>query len=198
MHELVKYILTPTGLEALLIRLEQRLYPETIPVLASYWLKTVCARGNSRRWWKELHDSLKKALREQPLNGPSRAALIDIEEWIAQSGVLDRETHGAPPPRLEPFRPNPRPEWLAPYMARLLNEWLSAEVARLLVGETVADESDLDLPVLATGRALERLLVRERLSPQTLELLLQPELLSPRYIYPADAEMLRDVVLFLS
>ena len=29
-------------LQALLARMRQRLYPETIPALASFWLKTVC------------------------------------------------------------------------------------------------------------------------------------------------------------
>jgi hypothetical protein len=47
------------------------------------------------------------------------------------------------------------------------------------------------------GRALEGLLVRERLSPRALEMLLQPQLFSPRYVYPADAEISQDVILFL-
>ena len=36
-------VLPETEVEALLARMRQRLYPETIPVLASYWLKTVYA-----------------------------------------------------------------------------------------------------------------------------------------------------------
>jgi hypothetical protein len=185
-------------LEALLARMRERLYPETIPVLASYWLKTVYASGHKLTWWKDLHEQLKEALREQPLNAPSREALIEIQAEIRQSVLLTGKPPEALPPRLQPFRANLRPEWLAPYTGRLLNEWLSAEVARLLIDESeCAMPQDGGIPILAVGRALERLLVRERLSPGTLEMLLQPELLSPLYVYPADAEILRDVVLAL-
>ena len=52
-------------LEALLARMHQRLYPETIPVLASYWLKTVYASGYELRWWQELNGLLKRSLGEQ-------------------------------------------------------------------------------------------------------------------------------------
>jgi hypothetical protein len=44
---------------------------------------------------------------------------------------------------------------------------------------------------------LERLLGRERLTAGTLQSLLDPAIISSRNIYPADAEILRDVVLFL-
>jgi hypothetical protein len=96
-----------------------------------------------------------------------------------------------------PVRAPLNSEWLAPYIGRLLNEWLPVEVARLLVNESESTVPQYGIPVLTIGRALERLLVRERLSPQTLEMLLHPELLSPQYVYPADAEILRDVVLSL-
>jgi hypothetical protein len=55
--------------DALLTRMRQRLYPETIPVLASYWLKTVYAAGHERAWWKELNDLLRQVLREELLAG---------------------------------------------------------------------------------------------------------------------------------
>jgi len=61
-------------LEALLARMRQRLYPETLPVLASYWLKTVSASGYGRRQWKELNGLLKRALGERLLDSPSRQA----------------------------------------------------------------------------------------------------------------------------
>jgi hypothetical protein len=177
--------------------MRQRLYPETLPVLASYWLKTVYAGGYNRKWWKELNELLKQVVREQIPDAPSRKALAEIQTWIQQV-FLTGKAPGALPPRVEPYRATLKPERLAPYISRLLNEWLPAEVARLLVNENEpAIAQDGGIPVLAVGRALERLLVRERLSPGTLEMLLQSEILSPQSVYPADVEMLRDVVLAL-
>jgi hypothetical protein len=200
MYALLHSMKTPgaqSDLEALLTRMRQRQYPETIPVLASYWLKTVYESGHQRGWWKELNEHLKRVLRQQPLDTPSRDALIELQNWIQQQGPLAGKISETSPPRPEPFRANLSPEWLAPYIGRLLNEWLPAEVASLLVDEREsAVAPDVGIPVLAVGRALERLLVRERLSPGTLEMFLQPEL-SPQYVYPADAEMLQDVVLAL-
>jgi hypothetical protein len=64
-------------LEALLARIRQRLYPGTLPVLASYWLKTVEASGYGRRQWKKLSRLLNRGLGEQlpdaPLVRPSLA-----------------------------------------------------------------------------------------------------------------------------
>src|SRR6516225_1969189 len=57
-------------LEALLVRMRQRRYPETIPVLASYWLRTVHASGYGRRHWKKLNRLLKRALGEHPRMPP--------------------------------------------------------------------------------------------------------------------------------
>lgn len=180
-------------LEALLTRMRQRLYPETIPVLASYWLKTICAANHNCGWWKQLNKLLKKALSEPPVNTHSRDSLMEIQKWIERSGLLSDKTLTCRPARLEPFRDSLTRERLAPYIGRLLNEWLSPEVASLLI-----DQSEPDgIPPLAVGQALERLLIRERLSPETLEMFLQPDLLSPLYVYPAHAEMLRDVVLAL-
>jgi hypothetical protein len=190
-------------LEALMIRIRHRLYPETIPVLASYWLKTVYAASHPRGWWKELNGHLKDVLREKEvlrepsLNTPAREALVEIQNWIQQRGLMTSDQPHTPPPRKEPFRANLRSEAVAPYLGRLLNEWLSAEVASLLVNETDLPAPNSGIPILAIGLALERLLVRERLSPETLEMFLQPGVLSPRYFYPADAEVLRDVVLAL-
>ena len=184
--------------EALLVRMRGRLYPETIPVLASCWLKTVYLAGHERRWWKELNELLEQALREPQLDATSQGCLNDIQTWINQSGILTGKLPAVLPPRREPHRANLRSDRLAPYITRLLNEWLAAEVAALLVNETEASLlPEEGVPALATGRALERLLVRERLSPETLEMLLQPGILSPKFVYPADAEMLVDVVLSL-
>jgi len=184
--------------EALLARLRQRLYPETIPVLASYWLKTVYAKGYEFRVWQKLNDLLKRALNEQPPNDPSRQAIIEVQTWIQQTVLLTGQAPRSLPPRLEPVRSSLQSQRLPAYIGRLLNEWLPVEVARLLVNESESGiPQNGGIPVLAMATALERLLVRERLSPATLEMLLQPELLSPQWVYPADAEILRDVVLSL-
>ncbi len=178
--------------------MRQRAYPETIPVLASYWLKTVYLAGHERAWWKELNGLLKQALRQPLPNEPSREALAEIQTWIQQEILRGGKLPVGHPPRPESLRASVQPDRLAPYIGRLLNEWLSAEIAGLLVDEgELANSPDGGIPVLAIGNALERLLVRERLSPETLEAFLQPELFSPRYIYPADAGILADVVLAL-
>jgi hypothetical protein len=80
-------------LEALLARMRQRLYPETLPVLGFYWLKTVKASGYGRRQWKKLNRLLKRALGEQLLDGPSRQAIADIQTWIQQRVLVT----GRPP-----------------------------------------------------------------------------------------------------
>jgi hypothetical protein len=187
-----------SDLEALLARIRQRLYPETLPVLGFYWLKTVRASGYRRRQWKKLNRLLKRALGEQLLDGPSRRAIGDIQTWIQQTVLVT----GRPP---RPKLPQPEriyrtlsSDLLQAYINRLLHEWLPAEVAHLLTnGRASSLPPDDAVPPLVTGRALERLLIRERLSPRALERLLEPELLSPHYIYPTDAEILQDVILFM-
>ena len=184
--------------ENLLARMRRRFYPETMPVLASFWLKTVVARGYGLRQWKQLDRLLRKALSNQWLNEPSRRAIADIREWIQQAILLTGDAPEVPPRQSEAARATVSSVWLAQYSARLLNEWLPMEVARLLVKEEVSAFGAGDaVPVLAIGAALEGLLVRERLSTATLETLLQPGLFSPHDVYPADVEMLQDVVLWL-
>ena len=184
--------------DSLLARMRRRFYPETIPVLASFWLKTVVARGYSVRQWKQVDRLLERALSDQPLSETSRRAVIDIREWIQRAILLPGHAPEVPPRESEGARTTVSSEWLARYTARLLNEWLPVEVARLLVKEDVsAFGGGGAVPVLAIGAALEAILVRERLSTGTLEMLLQPGLFSPHEVYPADVEMLRDVVLWL-
>jgi hypothetical protein len=185
-------------LEALFARLRQRLYPETLPVLASYWLKTVSASGYGRRQWKELNGLLKRALSEQFLDGPSRQAIVDLQTWIQQTLLLTGQAPRPKPPRSERICATLSSDLLQPYINRLLNEWLPVEVAHLLVDEDASSlPADGGIPAMAIGRALEGLLVRERLSPRALEMLLQPEPFSPRCVYTAEAEILQDVVLSL-
>jgi hypothetical protein len=183
-------------LEALLARMAQRRYPETIPVLASYWLKTVYSAGHKLPWWKELNRILKQTLAEQELSDLSREALHDIQSWIEQTVLPAGKVPPAPPPRSQPYRANLRPERLKAYVRRLLNQWLSSEIAWLLVNESApGDPQEGGIPVLAIAKALERLVARESLSPEMLEMLLNYEPLSPRDVYPADLEILADVVL---
>jgi hypothetical protein len=168
-------------------------------VLASYWLKTVYWSGYARDEWRELDRLLKRHLTgDSPISESCRQALTDIRSWIRSSGHESGKPE-LPDPRLGlVFRPTLGSETLAPYTIRLLNTWLPQEVARMLVFEPQPPDSEAaGVPVLAIGKALERLLLRERLAPATLEALLDPQLASPRFLYPADLEMLRDVVLFL-
>jgi hypothetical protein len=180
---------------ALLSRMRQRLYPETLPVLVSYWLKAVSGRGYQLRWWKKLDGDFTQLLKELPADARSRQALIELRTWIQNEILLPAKVPPASAPSLVSVRTSLDPAWVKPYIVRLLNEWLPVEVARILVNEgESAMWQEGGIPVLAIATSLERLLVRERLSPETLEMFLRPELLSPRYVYPADAEILRDVV----
>jgi hypothetical protein len=181
------------ALDDLLARVHRRLYPDTIPVLASYWLKTVYSAGHNLAWWSQLDAAIRE---EQPSAGvAAQQALADIQDYIRQE-ILNR--HSAPdprPPAAPPFRPELTADHAVAYVCRLLNEWLPSEVARLLTGELQnlpVDEGGM--PPLAVGKAVEHLLSRERFSPQTLEAFLQPALVCA---YPAHAEILRDVVLSL-
>jgi hypothetical protein len=181
---------------ALLARMRGRFYPETLPVLISYWLKAVSKNGHQLRWWKNLHGEFTQLLAEQPpADAPSRQALIELHTWIQNEVLLPAKVPPSAAPAVVSGLTSLDPERLKPYLVRLLNEWLPLEVARLLISESESmmwDEGGI--PVLAAATSLERLLIRERLSPQTLEMFLRPDLLSPRYVYPADAEILRDVV----
>lgn len=183
------------ALTALLVRMRQRQYPETTPVLASFWLKTVWDEGNDLKWWRSLDRLLARAVQEESLNEFSREALIDIQTWIQKTVLVTGRTGPGERPKPDPVEKTLDFDWLAPYVARLLNEWMPAEVARLLVNDSIDVPPDNGIPVLAKGRAIENLLVRARLSVETLEMLFRPELLSPQWVYPADVEMLRDVAL---
>ncbi len=184
--------------DRLIKRMRQRLYPETMQTLGFYWLKTVYAQAYDRAEWEQLD----RLLAQPATREVERQTLADVREWIRGEGLLTKREprKGA---QARPSREGPAAglkldrETLRPYLARLLNEWLPIEVSRLLVDER--DDTDFvdGIPAVAIARALERLLIRQRLSPATLEEMLQPGLLSPRSVYPGDAEILRDVVLFL-
>jgi hypothetical protein len=183
------------ALQALLDRMRRRLYPETLPALASCWLKTLCSSGHNRAWWLQLKDSLDRTLRDEPLDPFPRDVLRSARDWTqhALSSELPSTRRYLDPP----FRTLPL-ERLVVYLGRLLNEWLPTELAQMLTEEDDRGTSpDAGIPALAVAKALDRLLLRERLSPETLEQFLAPDLLSPQLFYPADVEILHDVVLAL-
>jgi hypothetical protein len=119
-------------LEALLARMRQRLYPETLPVLASYWLKTV-ATCYRRAQWKKLNRLLKRVLNEEVLDDPSHQTIVDIQTWIQQTVLVARQPPRPKLPRSDQICATLSSDLLEPYINRLLNEWLPAEVARLMV-----------------------------------------------------------------
>lgn len=185
-------------LNALLDRIRQRLYPESLPVLASCWLKTVFSAGHNLVWWGELDTAIGKVLREQFIDATAAEAIRDIQTWVRQM-ILPR--HKAPALRsllAPPFRPDMMPDRAVPYLCRALNEWLPGEVARLLTTEgEFAGSDEGGMPVMAIAKAFERLLLREHFSPASLELLLEADWLSPKYAYPAHIEILRDIIVAL-
>jgi hypothetical protein len=179
--------------DCLLDRIEHRLYPETMPVLASYWLGTICVLGYTETEWKALDRLLQQACADRWASAaPAVQSLVDLRAWIRENQHKNRP----PSLRSEPGTKEVGSDVLGIYLFRLLNEWLPVEAAQLLVKEA-EDGSEAGIPAIVTARALEHLLVREHLSRATLEAALVPGLLSPRLAYPADSEILQDVVLFL-
>jgi hypothetical protein len=124
-----------------------------------------------------------------------RPISLELLSWIGETSFPT-----GPPLEAALSRPAQRnlsTEGLVSHIARLLNEWLPTEVAHLLMEPGGASLDDSGIPVLAVARGVERLLVREHLAAPTLEEMLHPGLLSPMIVYPADLEILWDVVLFL-
>src|SRR5947209_7599090 len=73
------------ALDALLLRIRQRLYPETLPVLASCWLKTICSSGHNRAWWLLLNDSLGRRLHHEGLEPLAREVLLSVQSWTERA-----------------------------------------------------------------------------------------------------------------
>jgi hypothetical protein len=174
----------------LLSRLSRRWYPETKSVAALYWLKTVYASGYELDHWRALNKLLVRYA------APDET-LKQLQCWIQQQGLLKKAKETVKTFRpLEPRNRERELTDLLPYMTRLLNEWLPREVARLLTEEPFEEDSE-GIPSIAAARALERILERDRLSKSTLNRLLDPSFPTALLIYPADYELLRDVVLYL-
>src|SRR5690348_12994030 len=70
-----------SSLEALLARMRQRLYPDTLPALASFWLRTVCSQGHNKPWWLELSGAIEEAARAERLD-EYRDVLLSLRDWI--------------------------------------------------------------------------------------------------------------------
>ncbi len=167
------------------------MYQETIPTLTSYWLRVVCSANRNCAWWHEMQALVNRSVYDESLYQPAHESLTELSNWMMRHKLpLHSDREDSPQP--DPYRNNVSREWVAPYIMRLLNEWLPAEASGLLV-----ETDERGIPVLTSGQAIERVLVRERLSPRGLEMLLSTETLSPRYVYPADLEMLHDIVLAL-
>src|SRR5258708_4457235 len=122
------------AVDTLLLRVRQRWYPETLPVLASCWLKTICSSGHNRPWWVLLNESLDRRLHDERLETLSRDVLLSVRSWTERAALNGAEVPSTQQQIEPPFRPIP-PERLAPYIGRLLNEWLPAQVASLLIEE---------------------------------------------------------------
>ena len=69
--------------------MRQRRYPETLPVLASYWLRAVDASGYGRRQWKKLNQLLQQTLCEQLLDDLSRRVIVDLQNRVRQTALLN-------------------------------------------------------------------------------------------------------------
>ncbi len=183
--------------DCLLQRMRQRLYPESMQVLTSYWLRTVRAGAYQAAEWRALDHLFQQAIADpRTLATPAVQSLATLREWIGQIRHIDRQPSLRSQPSFGPAR-QVSSDSLVPYLFRLLNEWLPVEVAHLLVNATEEGPTQSGIPVVVVARAVERLLLREHLSRATLESMLFPGLLSPRFFYPADSEILQDVVLFL-
>ena len=181
--------------DCLMERMHRRLYPETVHVLAFYWLKTIGLQRYQPAEWDALDQLLQEAAAGQSISVPQAVQCIaDLREWIPQF----RHGNGQPSrqPMTEPTR-EVNSNALPLYLFRLLNEWLPVEVAHLLVSEPPERSDESGNPVIVVARAIERLLLREHLSRATQESMLLPGLLSPRFVYPADFEILQDVLLFV-
>jgi len=185
-------------LKLLLERIGRALYPESVSVVASSWLKSVYTAGHNRAWWGELDAEIGKILRDDSLSAIAAEPVRSIRMWVRRAILPRLKAPAAKTVLVPPFRPDLTPEQAAPYLRRVLNEWLPAEVARQLTAEAeFASTNDGGMPARAVARALEQLLLREHFSPATLELLFEAAWLSPKYAYPAHLEIFREVVLGL-
>ena len=116
--------------DCLLERMRHRLYLETTPVLAFYWLRTICEKGYQEPEWTALDHLLRQA--DQSVSSDQAfQSISDLREWIQQT------RHRNPPPSIRSVSRGEQTrevnsDALVPYVFRLLNEWLPVEAANLL------------------------------------------------------------------
>jgi len=146
---------------------------------------------------KQLDHLLKSISKDQLRSTSFRELILEIETYPQKRAMLADQRLGSTTSNSGPVRTWMQEEGGTAYIIRLLNDWLPKELARMFFKENESTLHDSGLPALTIATAIERLLDRERLSRETLEMLLKPGLLSPESVYPADLEVLRDVVLCL-
>src|SRR5215471_3646089 len=71
-------------LNVLLARIRHRLYAENVPVLASWWLKTVYHAGHNRAWWDALDSTIEQLLK-RPAPAATAETIRDIQAWVRQA-----------------------------------------------------------------------------------------------------------------
>src|SRR5689334_22004215 len=79
------------AVDILLVRMRQRLYAETLPVLASCWLKTICSSGHNRAWWVQLKRCMDRTLHHERLEPFSRDVLLSARNWTERAVLTGDE-----------------------------------------------------------------------------------------------------------
>src|SRR5215469_2008025 len=116
----------PADLSILLERVHRRLYAESVPALASWWLRTVYYARHNRVWWNELDSAIEEFLRRQT-SGAAAETIRDVQLWVRQAILPQQRLPRVQPLLRPPFRPDLTTDQAAPYLSRVLNEWLPAE-----------------------------------------------------------------------
>lgn len=183
----------------LIARLRRQLYPETARVAGYYWLRTVYESGYGPLEWLALNAALERELAAPEFH--IAATLSEMRECL-QAELLHRTSVPAAPAafRSRQSRPPLPDRELRIYFIKLLNEWLPRELASRLLesgeGENTGDRAGI--PALEAARTMEALIVRDRVSTEDFDAVLDDGFFSPASVYPGDYELLRDVVLCLT
>ena len=118
-----------TDFKSLCARITQRLYPETIPALAMFWLKTLWNQGYTRDDWSILDQLLKHRLASET-EPEIRQVFSDLRTWIRDARAQDDQPGpGYGHSTLASQRPPLDNRDTRSYVVRLVNEWMPVEVA---------------------------------------------------------------------